>query len=69
MTENVLERTRAKHIEMRYHFVRDAWQAGTILLEYEPTETMVADVLTKALPKEKHWLHTEAMGVKRYEGD
>ena len=69
MTENVLERNRAKHFEMRYHLVRDAWQAGTIALEYEPTETMVADVLTKALPKEKYWFHTEAMGVKRYEGD
>jgi len=66
MTENVYGNTKAKHIEIRYHYIRDAWQANKIKLQYEPTKTMTADIMTKALPKERHWELTEAMGVKTW---
>jgi hypothetical protein len=63
LAENVLSNSRAKHIEIRYHYVRDMWEQGKIELLYEPTATMTADVLTKALPKDRHWLHVEHMGI------
>ena len=66
MMENVYGNTKAKHIEIRYHYIRDTWQANKITLQYEPTETMTADIMTKALPKERHWDLTEAMGVKTW---
>ena len=65
LTENVLSNSRAKHIEIHYHYVRDIWEKGEIDLIYEPTATMTADVLTKALPKDRHWEHTTNMGVRK----
>jgi transposase InsO family protein len=64
LAENVFGSSRAKHIEIRYHYVRDMWEQGKIDVLYEPTATMTADVLTKALPKDRHWLHVEHMGVR-----
>ena len=52
-----------KHIEIRYHFVRDTLTAGEIILQYLPTADMVADVLTKPLPRDKHEKHSGAMGL------
>ena len=57
LTENVLSNSWAKHSEIRYHYVRDTWEKGEIDLIYEPMVTMTADVLTKALPKDRHWEH------------
>jgi hypothetical protein len=41
---------RLKHIEIRYHFIRDWVQRGTVQLQYVSTDDQVADILTKALP-------------------
>ena len=65
LTENVQSNSRAKHIEIRYHYVRDMWEKGEIDLIYEPTATMTADVLTKALLKDGHWEHAMNMGVRK----
>jgi len=45
---------RAKHIDIRYHFIRDHLQRGTLELIYIPSEHQLADFLTKALPAAKH---------------
>ena len=45
---------RAKHIDIKYHYVRDSVQAGKIKLVYCPTDDMVADILTKPLAADKH---------------
>jgi hypothetical protein len=44
---------RTKHIDIRYHFIRYCIENGSIQLLYCPTEDMVADALTKALPSSK----------------
>jgi len=38
---------RSKHIDIRYHFVRDAIQFNEVNVKYCPTEEMLADILTK----------------------
>ena len=40
---------RAKHLDIRHHFVRDQVTSGTVELKYCCTENMVADILTKGL--------------------
>jgi hypothetical protein len=45
---------RAKHIDIRYHFIRDHLQRGTVEINYIPSEKQPADILTKALPTSKH---------------
>jgi hypothetical protein len=45
---------RAKHIDIRYHFIRDHLLRGTVEINYIPSEKQPADFLTKALPSSKH---------------
>ena len=43
---------RTKHIDVRYHFVRERLERGDIRVDYVRTDEQVADIFTKALPKE-----------------
>lgn len=52
-----------RHIDIRHHYLRELIERGHLELNYVPTEVMVADVLTKALGKEKHLFFTSKMGV------
>jgi hypothetical protein len=45
---------RAKHIAIRYHFVRDEYNKSNIAIDYIPTKDQPADVLTKALHPSAH---------------
>jgi hypothetical protein len=45
---------RTKHIDTRYHFIRELVKMNVVNLEYCPTTEMVADCLTKAMPKASH---------------
>lgn len=40
---------RTKHIDARYHFIRNQVEEKRVCLKYHPTETNVADLLTKPL--------------------
>jgi len=53
--ENV-EKTnqRSKHIDIRFHFSREAQEQKLINIQYVPTEKNTADVFTKPLGKDKH---------------
>lgn len=44
---------RSKHIDTKYHFVRDLYQKGQIIIQYCPTEDMIADMMTKPLNRIK----------------
>jgi hypothetical protein len=56
---------RTKHIEVRYHFLRLKVEDGELVLAYVPTGEQIADVLTKALCREKHLRFSEGMGIRR----
>jgi hypothetical protein len=53
MVENEKFSNRTKHIDVRYHFVKDELEKQTISLTYEPSETNIADMLTKPLRSTK----------------
>lgn len=53
LTKNPVNRQRCKHIDVKYHFIRDIITTGRVILEYCPTEQMLADVLTKPATKLK----------------
>ncbi|KAF1328946.1 Gag-pol polyprotein, partial [Globisporangium splendens] len=40
---------RTKHIDIRYHFVREKVEDGQVVLEYCPTQEMLADLMTKPI--------------------
>ena len=56
---------RTKHIDIRYHFVRQVVASGGISIVYCPTDDMTADILTKALPSWKVQYHVLNMGLCR----
>jgi transposase InsO family protein len=63
LTKNPAYHSRTKHIDIRHHFIRDSVEVGDIELRYVATDDMAADVLTKALARDKHEKHTAALGL------
>jgi transposase InsO family protein len=53
MTKNPQFHGRAKHIDIKYHFIREHVNSGNITLKYCPTDEMTADILTKPLSTEQ----------------
>jgi len=56
---------RTKHIEVRYHYLRNKVKEEELKLEYVPTGEQTANALTKALNREKHNTFAKEMGVYR----
>ncbi|CAM8934243.1 unnamed protein product [Rhodiola kirilowii] len=52
--KNRVQFSRTKHIEIRYHFLRDCVEKGTIAMEYCRIEEQIADIFTKALHREPY---------------
>ena len=49
ITKNPQYHKRTKHIQVRYHYIRDQLRDGVFQLEYIPTEHQLADMFTKGL--------------------
>ena len=49
LIKNPIFQARTKHIDAKYHFIRECVASGAIDVEYCPTKEMVADGLTKPL--------------------
>jgi hypothetical protein len=54
---------RAKHIKIRWHWVRDLTQNGILHIRGCRDPEQTADVLTKGLPRAKHIKHITEMGL------
>jgi hypothetical protein len=50
LTENPVFHDRSKHIDMKYHYIRDLIQRKIVKLQYIATSEHVADILAKPLP-------------------
>ena len=64
ISKNPVQHSRTKHIELRYHFLKDKVAKEEIKLEYVPTNDQVADVFTKSLPKERFDHLCAKLGLK-----
>ena len=53
-----------KHIDLRFHFVREAVEDNKITITYIPTEENVADIFTKALARPKFEVFIERLGLR-----
>jgi hypothetical protein len=50
---NHYERSRTKHIDIRYHFLRDHAIKGDIIISYVGTDDQLADIFTKPLDENR----------------
>jgi hypothetical protein len=63
LSQNPVFHDRAKHMEIRYQFIRDYVQRGAVELQYISTEVQVVDILTKALDRGKFVFFRDKLGV------
>jgi len=64
LASNPTQHSRTKHINTKYHFVRDQVSNGEVKIQYLSTEEMIADIFTKAVSKFKLRKHIKSIGIK-----
>ena len=63
MSKNLVFHDKSKHIEIKYHYIRDMVQRGEVKLQYVAIDEQIADVLTKPLARVKFEYFKEKLGV------
>ena len=66
IAENPTNYQRAKHIDLRYHFIRHALENGQIRIDYVHTAQQPADALTKALGPQKFQHLLGLMNLRKF---
>lgn len=54
---------KSKHIDVKFHFLRDLVNEGTVKLKYCNTQKQIADIMTKSLKKEQFIKLREMLGL------
>ena len=47
ISKNPVQHSKTKHIEIRYHFIRESVERKIVALEYIPTERQNADIFDR----------------------
>jgi hypothetical protein len=50
LSQDPVGHRRTKHIDVRYHYIRELVAYRKATVTYLPTQDMIADILTKPLP-------------------
>ena len=63
ISKNPVQHSKTKHIEIRYHFIRDLVERKIVCLEYILNERQNADIFTKPLDRSKFETLYQVIGV------
>ena len=63
ISKNLVQHSKTKHIEIRYHFIRDLVERKIVCLEYILNERQNADIFTKPLDRSKFETLYQVIGV------
>ena len=61
--DNLVFHDQTKHIDIKYHFLRDYVQRGTIWLDYIQKYDQVAEIFTKALCRQSFVKFKDKLGL------
>nr|GEU66889.1 copia protein [Tanacetum cinerariifolium] len=61
---NNVQHSRAKHIDARYHFIKERMENKIVKLYFVRTEYQLADIFTKPLPRERFNFLIEKLGMR-----
>ncbi|GKA97387.1 retrovirus-related pol polyprotein from transposon TNT 1-94, partial [Tanacetum coccineum] len=63
---NNVQHSRSKHIDIRYHFIKEQVEDGVVELYFVRTEYQLADIFTKALCLERIKLLIDKLGMRSF---
>ena len=63
LAKNHVFHERSKHIHIKYYFIRDCLEDGSIKVSHIATTDQLADILTKSLGKSKFQEMRERIGL------
>src|SRR5258708_37802217 len=69
LASNPAQEHRSKHIDIRYHYIREYVEEKKVSLTYIPTTDQVADLMTKNLSYEKVKLFRQSLNITLEEVD
>nr|GEV73831.1 hypothetical protein [Tanacetum cinerariifolium] len=61
---NPIQHSKTKHITIRYHFIKEHVEKGTIELYFVKTDYQMADIFTKALPTDRFNYLVHRLGMR-----
>ncbi|GJS82009.1 retrovirus-related pol polyprotein from transposon TNT 1-94 [Tanacetum coccineum] len=61
---NNVQQSRAKHIDVRYHFIKEQVENGIVELYFVRTEYQLADIFTQPLPRDRFNFLIEKLGMR-----
>ncbi|GJW83255.1 hypothetical protein Tco_0156400 [Tanacetum coccineum] len=61
---NNVQHTRSKYIDIRHHFIQEQVEKGVVKLYFVTTDYQLADIFTKALPRERFEFLLPRLGMK-----
>jgi hypothetical protein len=65
LARNPVHHACTKHIDIQHHFIRERIESGEVDLHYVSTHGQVADILTKPLPKDRHYSLLRLLGLQK----
>ncbi|CAI7882318.1 unnamed protein product [Closterium sp. NIES-54] len=68
LAQNACLHGRTKHMQVRWHFIREMMASGEAILRWCPTNRQAADIVTKPLPFERHGVCMSLMGIQPHVG-
>ncbi|KAJ9560513.1 hypothetical protein OSB04_005673 [Centaurea solstitialis] len=63
ITANPVQHSKTKHIDIRYHFIKDHVEKGNIELYFVESDLQLADLFTKAFDEKRHYFLLSKLGM------
>ncbi|GJR51881.1 retrotransposon protein, putative, ty1-copia subclass [Tanacetum coccineum] len=63
---NNVQHSRSKHIDIRYHFIKEQVEKGVVELYFVRTEYQLAEIFTKALGRERIKFLIDKLGMRSF---
>ncbi|KAJ9536211.1 hypothetical protein OSB04_un000620 [Centaurea solstitialis] len=63
ITTNPIQHSRMKHIDIRYHFIKDHVEKGNVELYFVESDYELADLFTKPFDEKRHFFLLSKLGM------